>query len=45
MFASSSQRLNWMFSDESEIHKLKKEVNEAYVERHGQRIPVRIVVE
>ncbi|XP_067943551.1 cyclin-H-like [Watersipora subatra] len=35
MFASSTQRTNWIFSDEGELKNLKQEVNAAYVQKHG----------
>ena len=40
MFATSTQRHNWVFSDEAEINKLKQEVNAAFIEKHGDEIPV-----
>lgn len=33
MFATSSQRLNWIFPSEYEISKLKDEVNDEYIKR------------
>ena len=38
MFATSSQRLNWMFADEDEIKRLKQEVNDAFIsnQKNGQ---------
>ena len=38
MFATSSQRLNWMFADEDEIKRLKQEVNNAFIsnQKNGQ---------
>ena len=40
MFATSTQRSNWIYSDESEINKLKHEVTAAFVEHHGAAMPV-----
>ena len=42
MFATSSQRLNWMFADEGEIKRLKQEVNDVFIsnQKNGQTILV-----
>ena len=42
MFATSSQRLNWMFADEDEIKRLKQEVNNAFIsnQKNGQTTSV-----
>lgn len=40
MFATSSQKSNWLFQDDTELNKLKEDVHSAYIELHSSRIPV-----
>jgi len=40
MFSTSSQKQNWIFSDENEISSLKEEVNASFISVHGSKIPV-----
>ncbi|KAF6040082.1 CycH [Bugula neritina] len=39
MFSTSSQKQNWIFSDENEISSLKEEVNASFISVHGSKIP------
>jgi len=40
MFPTSSQRKYWIFSDSSEISRLKEENNDAYIRRISPDMPV-----
>lgn len=44
MFASSSQRKHWMFNNEGEIQSLRQEANERYVEEHGAKMTVSLLL-
>lgn len=42
MFPMSSQKLHWIFSDESDITILREKTNAQFVDKHGSSIPVSI---